>query len=70
MAGLIGAGRTEMLRSIFGLDRMEHGSIELRGEPCGRLSPARALARGLGLLSENRKEEGLMLNLSLAENLT
>jgi ribose transport system ATP-binding protein len=69
LAGLIGAGRTETLRTIFGLDRMHRGEVNLRGQSV-RLSPPRALAHGLGLLSENRKEEGLMLNLNLSENLT
>lgn len=69
IAGLIGAGRTETLRTLFGMDRLMEGEIILRGKKV-HLSPPRSLAQGLGLLSENRKEEGLMLNLSLAENLT
>ena len=69
LAGLIGAGRTETLRTLFGLDHVHSGAIKLRGREV-RLSPPRALASGLGLLSENRKEEGLMLNLNLSENLT
>lgn len=69
VAGLIGAGRTETLRTLFGLDRRRDGEVKLRGRNV-RLSPPRALANGLGLLSENRKEEGLMLNLTLSENLT
>lgn len=69
LAGLIGAGRTETLRTLFGLDHTRAGEVILRGRRL-HLSPPRALAHGLGLLSENRKEEGLMLNLSLTENLT
>jgi len=69
VAGLIGAGRTEMLRALFGLDPIRSGEAALRGAAV-RFSPPQALRAGLGLLSENRKEEGLMLNLSLAENLT
>jgi ribose transport system ATP-binding protein len=69
IAGLIGAGRTETLRTLFGLDPIQSGEVRLRGRPV-RFSAPRALANGLGLLSENRKEEGLMLNLSLSENLT
>jgi ribose transport system ATP-binding protein len=69
VAGLMGAGRTETLRVAFGLDSMEGGEVLSHGKRF-RPSPARAMARGLGMLSENRKEEGLMLNLSLAENLT
>ena len=69
LAGLIGAGRTETLRTLFGLDHKHGGEIILRGNRIS-LSPPRSLAHGLGLLSENRKEEGLMLNLNLSENLT
>jgi ribose transport system ATP-binding protein len=69
LAGLIGAGRTETLRVLFGLDRLERGEIRHRGKRI-QYSPAGALKAGLGMLSENRKEEGLMLNLSIAENLT
>jgi ribose transport system ATP-binding protein len=68
IAGLIGAGRTETLRVLFGLDQMERGTIELKKRPFSP-TPSCSLKHGVGLLSENRKEEGLMLNLSLAENL-
>ena len=70
IAGLIGAGRTETLRACFGLDRVKAGAVLVQSiESTGR-SPSKHLAQGMGLLSENRKEEGLMLNLSLADNLT
>jgi ribose transport system ATP-binding protein len=69
LAGLIGAGRTETLRALFGLDRAKRGEVVLRGRKI-YCSPARAISNGIGLLSENRKEEGLMLNLDLSENLT
>jgi len=70
VAGLIGAGRTETLRACFGLDRMTEGSIAVFQQEQTRGTPASRLASGIGLLSENRKEEGLMLNRSLADNLT
>jgi ribose transport system ATP-binding protein len=70
IAGLVGAGRTETLRACFGLDRIERGSVALFGVEKTHGSPASRLADGVGLLSENRKEEGLMLNRSLADNLT
>src|SRR6185295_5101007 len=69
VAGLIGAGRTETLRVLFGLDRLIEGEIRHHGRRI-HYSPSGALKAGLGMLSENRKEEGLMLNLSIAENLT
>lgn len=70
IAGLVGAGRTEALRACFGLDRIAGGTVLVRGQNRTRSTPARRLADGIGLLSENRKEEGLMLNRSLADNLT
>lgn len=70
VAGLVGAGRTESLRALFGLDRAESGEVTIRGQRAGNASPAVRLGQGIGLLSENRKEEGLMLNRSLADNLT
>jgi ribose transport system ATP-binding protein len=70
IAGLIGAGRTETLRTVFGLDALGSGRIRVRGEERTRGNPTSRLAQGIGLLSENRKEEGLMLERSLAENMT
>ncbi|MHB1309011.1 MAG: sugar ABC transporter ATP-binding protein [Limisphaerales bacterium] len=70
IAGLVGAGRTEMLRTAFGLDAVAGGVVVVGGMESTRGSPKTRLAQGIGLLSENRKEEGLMLNRSLADNLT
>lgn len=70
IAGLVGAGRTETLRACFGLDRVKDGTIVICGREKTSGSPATRLDDGIGLLSENRKEEGLMLNRSLADNLT
>jgi ribose transport system ATP-binding protein len=69
VAGLIGAGRTELLRSIFGLDRIKSGEVRV-GTYVGPASPARRWAEGVGLLSEDRKNEGLAVDLSIADNLT
>lgn len=70
IAGLVGAGRTEALRVLFGLDRGLADEIKVHQKPAGRRSAAVRLAEGIGLLSENRKEEGLMLNRTIADNLT
>jgi ribose transport system ATP-binding protein len=70
IAGLVGAGRTETLRVLFGLDPIRSGTIRLGSREATRNSPAQRLRDGMGLLSENRKEEGLLLNRSLADNLT
>ena len=69
IAGLIGAGRTELLRSLFGLDPVRSGQIKL-GLYAGPASPVRRWMQGAGILSENRKEEGLALALSVADNVT
>lgn len=71
--GLVGAGRSEMLRCLFGLDTLVDGQIELAGGVLlneGSLSPQRALDAGLDLLSEDRKNEGLAQNMSIAVNTT
>lgn len=69
IAGLVGAGRTETLRALFGLDPAIDGRIHLVGTDARRSSPTHRLQQGVGLLSENRKEEGLLLNRSIADNL-
>jgi ribose transport system ATP-binding protein len=70
LAGLIGAGRTDLLRTIFGLDALAGGEVCIVGAAAGAASPHDRWQQGVGFLSENRKEEGLMLNQSLADNLT
>ncbi|HVY71182.1 MAG TPA: sugar ABC transporter ATP-binding protein [Verrucomicrobiae bacterium] len=70
VAGLIGAGRTETLRVVFGLDRLETGHVAVFSRSSCQASPRKRLAEGIGLLSENRKEEGLMLQQTIADNLT
>ncbi|MHC4418801.1 MAG: ATP-binding cassette domain-containing protein, partial [Planctomycetota bacterium] len=69
IAGLVGVGRTELLRSLFGLEPVKKGKIQL-GIYTGPASPVRRWTQGAGFLSEDRKEEGLALSLSVAENIT
>lgn len=69
LAGLVGAGRSELLRTIFALDEVRRGAVRV-GVHAGPASPLRSWRQGLGLLSEDRKREGLALNLSLEHNLT
>jgi ribose transport system ATP-binding protein len=69
IAGLVGAGRTELLRTLFGLNRVRRGEITL-GAYTGPASPARRWAQGMGMVSEDRKNEGLALSLSIADNTT
>lgn len=68
-AGLIGAGRTETARVIFGADPLESGEIEIDGKPATIDSPAKAVSMGIGYLSEDRKRYGLALSLSLGDNI-
>lgn len=70
LAGLIGAGRTDLLRALFALDACEAGEVAIFGRPCTNGTPGARWAQGVGFLSENRKEEGLMLTQSIADNLT
>lgn len=69
LAGLVGAGRSELLRAIFALEPVRAGAVRV-GVHAGPASPLLRWRQGLGLLSEDRKGEGLALNLSLEENLT
>jgi ribose transport system ATP-binding protein len=72
IAGLMGSGRTPLLRTIFGLDRPERGEIRVNKKalPRGRSTPAMRLIEGVGYLSEDRKGDGLTLNQSIADNVT
>lgn len=69
IGGLIGAGRTELLRAIFGLAPIRKGNITF-AHNTARATPAQCLAQGMGLLSEDRKDEGLAQSMSLTDNLT
>jgi rhamnose transport system ATP-binding protein len=68
IAGLLGSGRSELLRAIFGADPVEGGEIEIDGERVPAGNPRRAVQAGLGLLTEDRKRLGLLLELSIREN--
>ncbi len=67
-AGLVGAQRTELARIIFGVDKFKSGEIFLNGKKITNNSPTQAIKNKLGYLSENRKEEGLNLGMTLKEN--
>jgi len=69
VAGLIGAGRTEMLRAVFGLDAVRSGAVRVEAY-AGPSTPPERLKQGVGFLSEDRKNEGLALGLSVEDNLT
>ncbi|MGD9346723.1 MAG: sugar ABC transporter ATP-binding protein [Candidatus Aminicenantes bacterium] len=69
IAGLVGAGRTELLRVLFGLDPVRRGEIKI-GAYIGPFSPVKRWLQGVGFLSEDRKDEGLNLQMDLADNVT
>ena len=70
LAGLIGSGRTELVRAIFGVDRLRGGAIRLDGEPILVTTPRVAIAHGIYLIPEDRKGCGLLLDLPIAENIS
>jgi ribose transport system ATP-binding protein len=70
LAGLIGSGRTELARAVFGVDRLRGGAIRLDGEPILVSTPRAAIAHGIYLIPEDRKGCGLLLDLSISENIS
>ncbi len=70
LAGLVGAGRTETARAIFGADTIDQGSILIDGQPVAIASPADAIAQGIGLVPEDRKQQALFLALAIRTNLS
>ena len=68
LTGLVGAGRTETVRLLFGADARDFGDIELDGHKLNISSPSDAIEAGICLLTEDRKEHGLILGLSVKEN--
>ncbi|MGE9940903.1 sugar ABC transporter ATP-binding protein [Bariatricus sp. SGI.161] len=69
-SGLVGAGRTETMRAIFGADKKESGEIWLNGEQVNFKNPREAVKKGLGLLPEDRKQQGVLLEQSIRVNTT
>ena len=70
ITGVIGAGKTELARAIFGADRPDSGQVYLDGRPCRIRSPQEAVGHGIGMLPEDRKRLGLLLNHEVYKNLT
>ena len=69
-AGLVGAGRTELARAVFGIDPIRSGTIELDGQTIRIGDPRTAIRRGLGLVPEDRKQQGLILEMAVAPNIS
>ncbi|PIO96121.1 sugar ABC transporter ATP-binding protein, partial [Pleomorphomonas carboxyditropha] len=70
LAGLVGAGRTEVARAIFGLDPVDGGEIVLNGRVIRPKSPREAIAAGVAMVSEDRRAEGIVLSRSVLENIS
>ena len=70
IAGLMGAGRTEIMNAIYGLDPADSGEIFIRGARVEIKSPRDAIAHGIAMVGEDRKETGLVLNMSVKQNIT
>lgn len=70
LAGMVGAGRTELARAVIGADRASRGSVYVRGRKVTIRRPADAIAHGIALLTEDRKHQGLALDMTTASNVT
>lgn len=66
--GLVGSGRTEIMRAIFGADPLSSGTVEVDGKPLGHPTPARAMRAGVGFVTEERKADGLALDANVLDN--
>ena len=70
IAGMMGAGRTELARAVFGADPIDEGEILVEGRPVPPESPSEAIGAGIALVTENRRDEGLFLEMTTADNVT
>ena len=70
LAGLVGAGRSEVARVLFGIDRRDSGEVKLAGTPVDFSAPSAAMTAGIAYLPEDRHQEGLVLDFTIAQNVT
>lgn len=68
LAGFVGAGRTEVLTSIFGADKLDSGEVYIKGEKVSIHSPKEAIAHRISMIPENRRDDGLITSMSIKEN--
>jgi rhamnose transport system ATP-binding protein len=69
LAGLVGSGRTEVARAVFGIDHYDAGSVQVSGRRLKRGSPSDAMRAGIGLVPEDRRQQGLVMEMSVAQNI-
>jgi rhamnose transport system ATP-binding protein len=68
LAGLVGSGRSEVARAIFGIDRYDAGSVTVKGKDLRKASPTSAMAAGIGFVPEDRRQQGLVMDMSVQQN--
>ncbi len=68
LAGLVGAGRSEIARAVFGVDPYQSGTVTVGGEPLAKRNPSKAMAAGIALVPEDRRQQGLVIGSSVARN--
>jgi rhamnose transport system ATP-binding protein len=68
LAGLVGSGRTEVARAIFGIDRYDAGTVTVNGKQLRKASPTSAMAKGIGFVPEDRRQQGLVMDMSVQQN--
>ncbi|HXS64423.1 MAG TPA: sugar ABC transporter ATP-binding protein [Streptosporangiaceae bacterium] len=68
LAGLVGSGRSEVARAIFGIDRYDAGGVRLGGQPLRKASPAASMEAGIGYVPEDRRQQGLVMEMSIQQN--
>jgi rhamnose transport system ATP-binding protein len=68
LAGLVGSGRSEVARAIFGIDRYDAGTVSVRGKELRKASPAAAMTAGIGYVPEDRRQQGLVMDMSIQQN--
>jgi len=69
LAGLVGSGRSEVARAIFGIDRRDAGSVSINGRPLRSGSPTNAIAAGVGFVPEDRRQQGLVMAMAIDRNI-
>ena len=68
LAGLVGSGRSEVARAVFGIDRYDAGRVLMRGQALRRAAPTAAMAAGVGFVPEDRRQQGLVMDMSVQQN--
>lgn len=69
LAGLVGSGRSEVARAVFGIDRYDAGTVKISGHPLKRGSPTAAMRAGIGFVPEDRRQQGLVMEMSVLRNI-